>query len=185
VEDNQVTWADYVGNGLFMSLGNIAANPIASILVLNFETGEALQITGKAEVIFHKSANEEGAFDGSDRTVKLSVQRATFYSRYMPFQFQLVDYSPYNPTLMNTNAPAKDILEGEQLTLVKVKQESHNVKTFIFQTTHPITYTPGMYASFIIYYKGQKLVRTWTISMVNLEDCRGQHCSLISSNKFR
>jgi predicted pyridoxine 5'-phosphate oxidase superfamily flavin-nucleotide-binding protein len=41
---------DYVGNAMFNSLGNIAADPRAGLLLVDFDTGSTLQLTGRAAI---------------------------------------------------------------------------------------------------------------------------------------
>jgi predicted pyridoxine 5'-phosphate oxidase superfamily flavin-nucleotide-binding protein len=50
VEGDQLWWRDYPGNNLFNSFGNLAVDPSAALLFLNFDTGETLQLSGTAEV---------------------------------------------------------------------------------------------------------------------------------------
>ena len=42
---------DYRGNSMFNTLGNLAVNPVAGLLFINFDTGESLQLTGQAELL--------------------------------------------------------------------------------------------------------------------------------------
>jgi len=160
--ETQISWPDYSGNGMFMSLGNIVVNPIAGILVINFETGKALQISGEASINFHESSPGSDVLDHAERTVNLKVKKAIEHGHYSPYHFKLLDYSPYNPNLSNSHA--EDSLEGEELELVDVIQETHDVKTFVFRAKYPVKYQAGMYASFYIKIGEQKVVRTWTIS---------------------
>ena len=50
VEGDQLWWPDYPGNNLFNSFGNLAVDPAAALLFVNFDTGETLQLSGTAEV---------------------------------------------------------------------------------------------------------------------------------------
>ncbi|MHA6616496.1 pyridoxamine 5'-phosphate oxidase family protein [Pseudonocardia sp. DLS-67] len=43
-------WPDYAGNNLFNSMGNIAANPEAALLFIDFGTGATVQLSGTARV---------------------------------------------------------------------------------------------------------------------------------------
>jgi hypothetical protein len=43
-------WPDYPGNNLFNSLGNLAVDPEAALLFLDFDTDRVLQVSGTAEV---------------------------------------------------------------------------------------------------------------------------------------
>lgn len=47
----RLSWPDYPGNNMFNSLGNLAVNPRCGLLFIDFATGAALQLRGRAEVI--------------------------------------------------------------------------------------------------------------------------------------
>ncbi len=52
---DKVVFADYPGNNMFNSLGNVAANPRVGLLFVDFETGATLQITGAARIVWERS----------------------------------------------------------------------------------------------------------------------------------
>lgn len=47
----RLSWPDLPGNNMFNSLGNLAVNPRCGLLFIDFATGAALQLHGRAEVI--------------------------------------------------------------------------------------------------------------------------------------
>lgn len=50
VEGDQLWWPDYPGNNLFNSFGNLAVEPQAALLFLDFTTGDTLQLSGTAQI---------------------------------------------------------------------------------------------------------------------------------------
>ena len=50
VDGGRLWWPDYPGNNLFNSFGNLAVDPEASLLFLDFDAGRTLQLSGTAEV---------------------------------------------------------------------------------------------------------------------------------------
>ncbi|MDG6108518.1 pyridoxamine 5'-phosphate oxidase family protein [Dactylosporangium aurantiacum] len=50
VEGGDLWWPDYPGNNMFNSLGNLAADPSAALLVPDFRTGRTLHLSGSATV---------------------------------------------------------------------------------------------------------------------------------------
>jgi predicted pyridoxine 5'-phosphate oxidase superfamily flavin-nucleotide-binding protein len=50
VEGNQLWWPDYAGNNMFNSFGNLASDPEAALLFLDFGNGRTLQLSGSAEL---------------------------------------------------------------------------------------------------------------------------------------
>jgi predicted pyridoxine 5'-phosphate oxidase superfamily flavin-nucleotide-binding protein len=68
--DGSLWWPDLPGNNLFNSLGNIAADPHASLLFLDPSTGRTVQISGRAAVewVAPDSAGDDG---GTGRRVRV------------------------------------------------------------------------------------------------------------------
>jgi uncharacterized protein len=50
VENGQLWWPDYPGNNMFNSFGNLATDPSAALLFVDFDTGETLHLSGTATV---------------------------------------------------------------------------------------------------------------------------------------
>jgi len=61
-------WPDFRGNFMFNTLGNLDVNPRAGLLFMDFDSGEALQLTGKAAVIW--DAALAAAFAGAERMLR-------------------------------------------------------------------------------------------------------------------
>jgi len=64
-KDGTLIIPDFNGNLFFSTLGNILLNGKAGLLFVDFETGELLQMTGEAEVIF--DSPDIAAFQGAER----------------------------------------------------------------------------------------------------------------------
>ena len=62
---------DYAGNMMFNSLGNIAADGRAGLLLVDFTSGHTLQLTGTATL--HWDAELVGGFPGAERVVELEI----------------------------------------------------------------------------------------------------------------
>lgn len=85
----ELTWPDYPGNSMFLSLGNLATDPRAGLLFLDWVTGTTLQLTG--------TARTEYGDDGS-RTVRFTLTEAVETLRASPWSWSPPEYSPANPT---------------------------------------------------------------------------------------
>lgn len=70
---SRLWWPDYPGNNLFNSLGNLAADPEAALLFVNFPGGRALQLSGTAGVEWDH-AGEPGDDAGTGRRVVFTIQ---------------------------------------------------------------------------------------------------------------
>ena len=64
-------WPDYPGNNMFNSFGNLAVDPTAALLFIDFDTGATLHISGKAAVEWVTPSDIDG---GTGRRVRLTVE---------------------------------------------------------------------------------------------------------------
>src|SRR5688500_10455431 len=91
-----LVFPDYDGNGMFKSLGNIAANPQVGILFIAMgEAPKRLRVNGRAEVVRDDPLIDE--IPGAQLRVKVTPE-AIFPNGppYVP-NLQLVEASPYVP----------------------------------------------------------------------------------------
>jgi uncharacterized protein len=95
VASDELVFPDYDGNGMFLSIGNISANPNIGVLFIDFEKQKRLRVNGTAH------ASREDALIkhtvGAQLIVRVEV-RAIFPNcpRYIP-KMQLVEPSVYTP----------------------------------------------------------------------------------------
>ncbi|HEX4223079.1 MAG TPA: pyridoxamine 5'-phosphate oxidase family protein [Pseudonocardiaceae bacterium] len=97
IDGADLWWPDYAGNNLFNSMGNIAVNPEAALLFVDFTTGLTLHLSGRAELewITPGSAGDDG---NTGRRVRFHPDRIVSAPR-LPLRAIGVNLSPYNPTL--------------------------------------------------------------------------------------
>ena len=57
---SRLVWDDLPGNQMFNSLGNLAADPTAALLLVDPATGRVLQLSGRAEVRWDVPASPTG-----------------------------------------------------------------------------------------------------------------------------
>lgn len=76
VEGNHLTIPDYAGNLHFNTLGNLALNPNAGLLFIDFSTGDILQLTGRTQLIL--DGPMIAAFEGAERLWTFDVQSVVF-----------------------------------------------------------------------------------------------------------
>ena len=70
-DQQTVEWPDYPGNNMFNSLGNLAVDPTAALLFIDFRSGCTLQLSGSAHVKWHARA----ADGDTGRRVQFSTER--------------------------------------------------------------------------------------------------------------
>ncbi len=95
VNNNKLMFPDYAGNNMFQTLGNLLINPNAGLLFVDFEQGNTLQLTGKAQVIW--DAELLNAFAGAQRLVELEVEQVVFMRNATNLSWRFGEYSPVNP----------------------------------------------------------------------------------------
>ena len=85
-DDAHLRFPDYPGNTMYMTLGNLESNPRAGLLFLDWETGDALQLSGRA------------AIDWSyERAVDFTVERVIATTGAVPYRWTLDERSRFNP----------------------------------------------------------------------------------------
>lgn len=85
----ELAWRDYPGNSMFLTLGNLTADPRAGLLFLDWTTGSTLQLTGTARTTH--------ADDGS-RTVRFALGEVVETPGASPWSWTTPEYSPANPS---------------------------------------------------------------------------------------
>jgi catechol 2,3-dioxygenase-like lactoylglutathione lyase family enzyme len=94
-DERRLSFPDYPGNSMFMTLGNVAANPRAGLLFIDWETGDTLQLTGAAVVDW--SPERASAIPGAERVVDFAVDRVIQMAGALPLRWVLEERSRFNP----------------------------------------------------------------------------------------
>ena len=87
---------DYHGNSMFNTLGNFSVNPAVGILIIDFLNGRVLQTTGSAKINWEK-AESAGEGTHAGRRWTFSVDRWLLRPLAVPYEWEFLDYSPFNP----------------------------------------------------------------------------------------
>jgi predicted pyridoxine 5'-phosphate oxidase superfamily flavin-nucleotide-binding protein len=90
--DGAIVVPDFRGNGFFQTIGNLLAYPRAGLLIPDFATGDLLQVTGTAEVIW--DGPEVNAYSGAERLWKVKVQSGRWLRAGFPLRFGEPELSP-------------------------------------------------------------------------------------------
>ncbi|KAG1657512.1 hypothetical protein FOA52_003749 [Chlamydomonas sp. UWO 241] len=172
-----LAWADYVGNGMFQTLGNLVTNPDCihhhagngmfqtlenlvtnpdcSLLFLDYETGDVLTIDGDAQVVLDMEA--VGKLPGAERIVTVAVRGWTHTAAAVPIaSCTWIDASPYNPpdsaddVVGGGAQQAAAAAAGQQLEVLHVRDEAEGVETFTLAAPPggASGLLAGMYAAF-------------------------------------
>ncbi|MEU8274174.1 pyridoxamine 5'-phosphate oxidase family protein [Microbispora bryophytorum] len=92
VDDRRLVWPDYAGNLMYMTLGNLELNPAAGLLFLDWATGDALHLTGRARVDW-----DPREVPGAQRLVEFDVEHVLEAGGASPLRWAFEEYSRFNP----------------------------------------------------------------------------------------
>lgn len=87
-----LTVPDYRGNNFFNTFGNLAANPRAGLLFVDYEEGHLLQLTGRTELLWDGPAVDDVA--GALRLLRITVEAAVWRAHALPLQWSPPEYAP-------------------------------------------------------------------------------------------
>lgn len=93
IDERTLVWPDYRGNFFFNTLGNLAVDPRCGILVIDFERGDTLQLTGRAEVVWDFD-RAEPAWRGAQRLVRFRLETAVRIEGASPFAWWFQGAAP-------------------------------------------------------------------------------------------
>lgn len=96
LNDQTIRIPDYFGNSMYNTLGNFVSNPVAGIIIPNFDTGSILQLTGSVQI--HWDMNDEVLeTDRTSRYWDFTVIELMEYQNAVPTDWELLDTSQFNP----------------------------------------------------------------------------------------
>jgi predicted pyridoxine 5'-phosphate oxidase superfamily flavin-nucleotide-binding protein len=87
-----LTSPDFIGNFMFNTLGNLALEPRAGILVVDYATGDLLSLTGEASVIWE--GPELAAFKGAERLLQFHVDHGVLVPGGLPVRWSSAQPAP-------------------------------------------------------------------------------------------
>jgi predicted pyridoxine 5'-phosphate oxidase superfamily flavin-nucleotide-binding protein len=88
-----LTVPDFVGNYHFNTFGNLALNPHAGLLFIDFTEGDLLYLTGTAEVIWEGA--ELLAYEGAARLLRFQLHRGYRVEGSLPLRWSAPEFSPF------------------------------------------------------------------------------------------
>jgi hypothetical protein len=93
--DSGLVWPDYLGNSMYMTLGNLELDPRCGLLFLDWERGRTLHLTGTARVDWDPGRAAE--VPGAQRLVRFALERAVQIDGALPLRWAFGGYSKFNP----------------------------------------------------------------------------------------
>jgi uncharacterized protein len=96
-DGRRVLLPDYSGNRMFQTLGNLTVDPRIGILIVDWETGRTLQLSGVAEILW--DGPEVQRHPKADRVIAIEVHAVADQVRALPIRFELRQPYPLQPPL--------------------------------------------------------------------------------------
>jgi len=138
-EDDSMTVPDFAGNLFFATLGNFLINPRAGLVFVDFETGDLLQMSGRAKVIIESP--EIAAFQGAERLWSFTPERIVYRHGAVALRWTLQEngWSP-NSLMTGSWEQAAERLKASALKetwrkfkVSKINDESSVIRSFQFE----------------------------------------------------
>ena len=95
LDKRRIAFPDYNGNHMFNTLGNLAINPNAGLLFIDFDSGRTLQLTGRASIDWNPERARD--FAGAERIVDFEVGEIVENENGFPLIAKFRQYSRFNP----------------------------------------------------------------------------------------
>lgn len=96
VTGQRLSWPDYTGNSMYMTLGNLDVDPRCGLLFLDWEHGHTLQLTGRARTDWDPL--RAAATPGAQRMVDFEVEQVVQTDAASPLRWSFDEYSRFNPS---------------------------------------------------------------------------------------
>ncbi|WP_397452243.1 pyridoxamine 5'-phosphate oxidase family protein [Pseudomonas sp. NA-150] len=164
---------DFAGNLHFNTLGNFLINPVAGLLFIDFPTGDVLQVSGRAEVIFDDPQIQ--AFQGAERLWRVQVEKVVRRPAALASHWQFQAFSP-NSEMTGSWEQTAARLQAEQLRdtwrpfrVTEIIEESQSIRSFYFEPTDGAglpRFEAGQHLPVRFLLEGQKSpsIRTYSLS---------------------
>lgn len=95
LDAQRLAWPDYAGNAMFQTLGNLASDPRAGLVFVDFASGDVLQLSGRARVDWN--AARAARFSGAERVVDFEIDAVRETCNALPLRAGAAESSPFSP----------------------------------------------------------------------------------------
>ncbi|QAY83374.1 2Fe-2S iron-sulfur cluster-binding protein [Pseudomonas arsenicoxydans] len=177
VEGNRLTIPDFAGNLFFNTLGNLLINPRAGLLFIDFNSGDLLHLSGRAQVILEGPQVE--AFQGAERLWTFEAERVVRRPAALALRWRFDGVSPTS-LLTGTWAQANARLQAKALgdswrplRVVRIEQESHAIRSIYLEPSDgaglPL-FQAGQHLPLRFNIAGDVHIRTYSLSSAPSDD---------------
>ncbi|OBT44528.1 hypothetical protein VE00_04917 [Pseudogymnoascus sp. WSF 3629] len=143
-----LVYPEYSGNNLYQTLGNYRLSPLASLLIPDFATGDALYLTGRVDILIGPAAS--AILPHTNLAIKFTTTEYRFIATSLPFRATPIEPSPYNPRvrLLATEQPAGATSQpgaAGTATLLSQTSLSPSISRFRFRLDKAANWKGGQY----------------------------------------
>jgi hypothetical protein len=175
-----LVFPDYSGNLHFNTIGNIALDPRAGLLFIDFETGDLVYLTGRATVVW--DGEEVRAFQGAERLIRFQTEQGFRVEGSLPLRFAFGEFSPFvQATGTWSEAQERMAANRERDTYARyvvdeVRQESETITSFSLRRADRrqlASYDAGQFLPIRLMVPGPSdpVLRTYTLSAAPNQSC--------------
>jgi predicted pyridoxine 5'-phosphate oxidase superfamily flavin-nucleotide-binding protein len=95
VDDTHLSWPEYAGNGMYMSLGNLLSEPRCALVFPDWSAGRTLHLRGRALVDW--DAQRAASIPQAQCVVDFAVEEVVEIADGMPLHWRFGEYHRFNP----------------------------------------------------------------------------------------
>ncbi|KAI0188822.1 hypothetical protein EV127DRAFT_433766 [Xylaria flabelliformis] len=153
-------YPEYSGNRLYQTLGNLREDPVAGLVIPDFETGNVLYLTGRTTILVAERA--AAYMPHAKLAVRVDVTEARFVRDGLPFRGEMIDYSPYNPPVRRLAAERREGDEDDgatnaiaMATLLNRQVITPTISRYVFKLKPTKSEKKGAETNLCAWYPGQ------------------------------
>jgi len=153
-DGRRLSFPDYIGNFMFNTLGNLTRYPRCGLLFIEFESGQTVQVTGKATIDWE--IGRVSTTPGAQRVIDVEIDEVLVGPATNGLRWSFIERAPdlrRYQTISREERPHQHVAEVEppegfkRFTVSRVVDEAKNIRSIYLRPTdgHVSAYKPGQH----------------------------------------